>query len=321
MVNKKSKIIGKLAVPKRSNLKPEDAYGIPIESVSLPYPLQKRVSLAQYAPLVAAQWHWPKNCGWGPEDFSYGSGINVWWKCDAAPDHIWRQRICIRASTGRGCPFCVGQLVTKSNSLKTTNPKLARSWHPTKNTATPSQVTENSNYLAWWICSKDKRHEWQQTINYRTFYRSGCPHCYNERMEGLRDFPEFLKYFDHSKNKDIDPMKLQKGRTVWWRCNKAEDHRWQMAFWIRHVKEACPFCRGVKASSTNNIALNPVLKKEFHPTKNGKLKPQDLPLGSAKEVYWLCRQCGHEWKTAVRERGLDGTRCKPCSLKNRRNSR
>lgn len=307
----------KLAVPKPSNFKVEETCGIPIEKLEAPYPLKKRISLTRYSKEISAQWHWEKNCGWGPEDFSYGSGINAWWKCDAEIDHVWRQRICTRTITGRGCPYCVGQRVTASNSLQTIDPKLAESWHPTKNTASPSDVTPNCNYLAWWICDRNKKHAWQQTINYRTTYESGCPICYGERVQGLRDFPEFLKYFDYNKNKGIDPMKVPKGKTVWWRCPKAKDHTWKTSFRKRHATEPCPFCRGARASSTNNIGLNPTLKKDFHPTKNGKLTHKDLPLGSATEVYWLCHKCGHEWKTPVFERGVRGTRCKPCSLSQR----
>ena len=39
----------------------------------------------------------------------------------------------------------------------------------------------------------------------------------------------------------------------------------------------------------NDLAtVNPVLAKEWHPTKNENLNPEDITSGSSKEVWWLC---------------------------------
>lgn len=303
----------KLAVAKKTYFEVEEAKGIPIEKVVEPYPLQRRVSLVKHSPEIAAQWLYEKNCGWGPEDFSFGSGINVWWRCDQGPDHIWRQLICARASTNRGCPYCAGQRVSVTNSLAAINPKLAKSWHPKKNTAKPTEVTANANYLAWWICPK--KHEWTAVVNNRAALGSGCPECHNERIEGLADYPEYLKYFDHAKNKGIDPMKLLIGKPVWWRCEVARDHRWKMAFWKTHVEEACPFCRGYRASSTNNLTLSKDLMKDFDPALNPGIKPKEIPLGSGKKLSWKCKKCGHTWKASVFERHKNGHGCRKCATK------
>lgn len=307
----------KLAVPKQSNFAVEEARGIPIEKVIEPYPLQKRVSLLTHSPEIAAQWLYEKNCGWGPEDFSFGSGINVWWRCDQGPDHIWRQLICARASLNRGCPYCANQKVSVTNSLAVLNPKLAKSWHPTKNTAKPSEVTAASSYLAWWICKK--KHEWTAVVNNRSMLGSGCPTCHDDkRIEGLSDYPEYLKYFDYAKNKGIDPMRLLIGKKVWWKCDKAKDHRWQMGFWKTHATEVCPFCRGYRASSTNNLTLAKNLMKEFHPSLNGDLKPKEIPLLSGTFVFWQCHRCAHVWKARVGERYEKGYGCRKCSQAARR---
>ena len=43
----------------------------------------------------------------------------------------------------------------------------------------------------------------------------------------------------------------------------------------------------------NDLAtLHPALAKEWHPTKNGNLKPGDVSPGSSKKVWWLCSK-GH----------------------------
>jgi very-short-patch-repair endonuclease len=38
--------------------------------------------------------------------------------------------------------------------------------------------------------------------------------------------------------------------------------------------------------------LNPKVAGEWHPTKNGKLRPEDVTPGSGKKVWWQCRK-GH----------------------------
>ncbi len=49
------------------------------------------------------------------------------------------------------------------------------------------------------------------------------------------------------------------------------------------------------------------LINEWHPTKNGDLKFEDLMPGTAREVWWLCPKtceygCKHEWKTRLNSR-------------------
>ena len=36
------------------------------------------------------------------------------------------------------------------------------------------------------------------------------------------------------------------------------------------------------------LSLYPDLVKEWHPTKNGDLTPNDFTHGSGKKVWWLC---------------------------------
>ncbi len=73
------------------------------------------------------------------------------------------------------------------------------------------------------------------------------------------------------------------------------------------------FCSGRYASSTNNLLLtHPELAKEWHPTKNGDLTPQDIIQGSVKKVWWLCSKSDeHEWESTIANRA-NGTQCPVC---------
>ena len=63
---------------------------------------------------------------------------------------------------------------------------------------------------------------------------------------------------------------------------------------------------------------HPDLVKEWHPTKNGDLKPSDFLRGSGKKVWWLCDKvcpsgCKHEWQTSILKRSTRGDNCIWCS--------
>jgi very-short-patch-repair endonuclease len=60
----------------------------------------------------------------------------------------------------------------------------------------------------------------------------------------------------------------------------------------------------------------PALSREWHPTKNGDLKPENFTKGSGKKVWWLCEKkckvgCLHEWLAAIGDRTKYG--CPYCS--------
>ena len=45
----------------------------------------------------------------------------------------------------------------------------------------------------------------------------------------------------------------------------------------------------------------PELLREWHPTKNGELKPDEVTHGSHKKVWWLCPN-GHSYDSVIKSR-------------------
>lgn len=63
----------------------------------------------------------------------------------------------------------------------------------------------------------------------------------------------------------------------------------------------------------DNIAdKHPYIANQWHPTKNGRLLPENVTAGSAKAVWWRCQDCGSEWSSAVKDRFRKVGRRKPC---------
>lgn len=58
--------------------------------------------------------------------------------------------------------------------------------------------------------------------------------------------------------------------------------------------------------------LYPKIAKEWHPDKNGDLKPTDVTAHSHTKVWWKCSK-GHEWEAKVQNRVANRTGCPYCS--------
>ena len=52
----------------------------------------------------------------------------------------------------------------------------------------------------------------------------------------------------------------------------------------------------------------PEIALEWHPTKNGDLKPSTFSCGSNRSVWWKCPKCGHEWQARIFHR-VKGSGC------------
>ena len=270
-------------------------------------------------PNVAAQWHPTKNGALTPHDVSYASDIKRWWICDKGIDHEWEAAPGGRTS-GRGCPFCAGKRVADSNRLSTNFPELVPEWHPTKNgDLTPDDITTGSNRKVWWNCGKGEDHEWDDIPNHRTS-GGGCPFCAGRRVADSNrlstNYPHLVPEWHPNRNGDLAPNAITKssGRKVWWLCGHG--HEWEAVVASRtQMGSGCPYCAGKRVTDGNRLSiLFPELVEEWHPTRNGELTPNDVSYGSNKKRWWVCKE-GHEWKTVVSYRTLDGTGCPYCSGK------
>ncbi len=209
------------------------------------------------------------------------------------------------------------------NNLRISFPEIAKQWHPTKNgDLKPENVTRAKNKEVWWLCSKG--HEWIALISNRTRKKSGCPYCSGRKPTSINNFkilfPDIAKEWHPTKNADLKPENLTKGnpKKVWWLCSKG--HEWIAAVGSRTAKigTGCPYCANKKASTTNNLKfLFPEIAKEWHPTKNGDLKAEDVVKKSGKKVWWLCAK-NHEWKTSVNSRTDSKSNCPKCNFQSSR---
>jgi len=203
--------------------------------------------LSSYRELVK-EWHPTKNGDLIPDNFTYGSGKKVWWKCSKGDDHEWIVSINNRTSNKRKCPFCSNQKVSKTNNLLANHPEVAKDWHPTKNgDLKPEDFVLKSNKRVWWKCPKGDDHEWMTSINLRVSQKTACPFCIGQRVSKtnnfLYKFPEIAKEWHPSKNGNHKPEEYTYGssKVFWWKCSKCDDHEWKASFNGRRTK-GCSKC-------------------------------------------------------------------------------
>lgn len=211
------------------------------------------------------------------------------------------------------------------NSLAKMFPEIAKEWHPTMNgELLPDRLSYGSTYNAWWLCPKCQQ-TYQLPIAKRTSKQKvGCPVCSSRKVvPGINDLatthPDIAKEWHPTKNGNKTPKDVTfgSGRSYWWLCPKCK-HEWNESPNRRTTKKrgkykGCPVCSGKKLMPDMNDleTLCPNLAKEWHPTKNGKLTPKDVKIGSHYTVWWKCSRCGHEWKTDIRSR-VKGRKCPNC---------
>ena len=271
-------------------------------------------SLQKLFPEVAGQWHPTRNGRDVPSGVVAGTGRVVWWLCPAANDHEWQAPVARRTRRGIGCPFCAGQRVCASNSLAAARPDLAEEWHPTKNgKLTPSTILPFTERKVWWKCPASPDHEWEMAPH----VRKGCPFCRGRRSSETNSIavakPEWAMEWHPTKNGVLTPNDVAKGatRNVWWKCPGGPDHEWRSS---PSRRKGCPFCTGQKVSVTNSLAtIASDVAQEWHPSKNGSLKPDGIVAKSNKNVWWKCPKADdHEWQARPNARIGKGTGCPFC---------
>ena len=271
------------------------------------------------------EWDYEKNSSIGlfPEKLLSKSNKKAWWICPL--NHSWQMEV-YRRTDGRKCPYCSNKRVLRGyNDLNTLFPDIAKEWDYEKNDGKCIyEYVKGSTQRVFWKCLKCG-YEWITSIRDRTINKTGCPQCARklrgqtrhktnlQRKEYLND-AKLLADWEYQKN-PFGPENYLPGSNerVWWKCSKC-GYIWDSKISNRAIlKRGCPCCSNkIVVEGINDLSTtNPDLAKEWHPSKNGLLKPTQVLVGSAKKIWWLCPR-GHEYKASLLHRG-HGTNCPICN--------
>lgn len=133
--------------------------------------------------------------------------------------------------------------------------------------------------------------------------------------------PGLAKEWHPIKNSSLTPEMVtsQSGKNIWWmlsyddaKTGKHFDFEWQAKICNRARGAACPYLVNKKVwTGYNDLqTIDPELAKEWHPVKNGDLKPTNILPGSNKKVWWLLpyddpetgKHFDFEWQSSVNSR-------------------
>lgn len=128
--------------------------------------------------------------------------------------------------------------------------------------------------------------------------------------------PELAREWHPTKNNGLSPsdVTVKSGKSVWWlgQCG----HEWQAKVSHRTDGQNCPICSShILLAGFNDLEKKyPHIADEWHPNKNGELRPSKVFPASNKKVWWLGK-CGHEWQGTISGRTKNNYGCPICSGK------
>lgn len=266
-------------------------------------------SLAETNPELAAQWHPTKNGGLTPNDFSRGSKKKVWWQCRMG--HEWQAQIDNR-SRGTGCPDCRKEFQVSFYEnviffyIRTVYPDAIQSYKahwlekmeidifiPSLNVGIEYDGKMwhkdiNRDIRKNLLCKK-------HNVDLIRIREQGCP-CIDGKnitlntndVDGVESAIKIL-FYNHLNCQNFIDIDINRD-----------------AIEIKNIIVHT-------AKQRSLLKLMPQLAKEWHPTKNGMLRPEHVLCGSHDKVWWMCSQ-GHEWLATIKNR-CNGTKCPYCTGK------
>jgi hypothetical protein len=214
------------------------------------------------------------------------------------------------AEPGRGPGRHLGSLAER-------RPDLAREWHESRNEALgPSDVSVGSNRRVWWRCAAG--HEWRAQVGSRARGGTGCPFCAGRRPTQHTSLaavaPALAAEWHAGLNGVATPGEVSAGsnRLAWWRCGSG--HVWTARVRLRAAGHGgCPECARWRTRQEAALAtVAPAIAAQWHPTRNGGVRPDEVGPLSTRSVVWRCAE-GHEWTASVATRIRHDPGCPVCA--------
>lgn len=273
-------------------------------------------------PELAKEWHPTLNGTVKPSEIAPKSNIKFYWMCEKG--HVY-DASADKRTIGQGCPFCANRrLLVGFNDLKTRCPEAAEDWDYEMNIGAPEDYKYCSNLSAHWKCKRCGS-KWESLIKDRVRAKYGCKTCskiagaqsksttHASRTGGIHD-PLLLAEWDYERNETLpSEHSPQSNKYAYWICSKCGYH-YRSKINNRANERKCACCSNkVVVPGINDLATtHPQLAKEWHPSKNMPLTPQQVSYGKGKKVWWVCPE-GHEFPATILHRASGGTNCPVCN--------
>lgn len=136
-------------------------------------------------------------------------------------------------------------------------------------------------------------------------------------IQGVNDLrtqsPVVFNELSSNNTIDVNMLSVKSNRKVLFICPIG--HEYESTPAKRAEGKNCPYCSHHRVLIGYNDLQSqyPEIAAQWHPTRNGDLKPNDVTYGSDRTVWWQCVECGYEWKAAVYSVSSGKSGCSHCS--------
>lgn len=266
-------------------------------------------------PAIAAQWHPTRNKDRLPEHFLPGSDDTVWWVCDKG--HEYPCKISAR-TRGRGCRIC-------SRELSTSFPEQAIFYYIKQKfpSAQNRFIAEPALEIDVFLPDRNVGIEYDGAFYHKVKAKQERDARKNRRLKelGIRlirvieegcPVPEGT---DHAVTVHRHKSKLQLDTAIREALQLVNEicganHVFDVDTSRDRAAIQTQYIQLEKENSITTVA--PHLLAEWHPTKNGMLKPEYIRAGSSGNVWWQCGRCEYEWQASPFNR-VHGQGCPVCA--------
>lgn len=275
-------------------------------------------NLAVDNPILASEWHPTKNMPLVPENVLPYSNKKVWWKCSTC-DYEWKAMINNRNKKefGRGCPECnVGYQTSFAEQamvfyLSPIFPDLINNYvikksdgHFTVDLFISSlrlAIEYDGEYAHKNKLERDLRKNIilsKDKINLLRIREPNLPLLEDEKFEILYrvdsySFSSLEKVLEEISTHLLGNYSLtseQSSMLLDFKNLKIEKD-WMLI--EEKIKK--------KRLLASLESTHPYIAKQWHPIKNGNLKPSNYTKNSAKKVWWICEK-GHEYQSKITDK-------------------
>ena len=266
-------------------------------------------------PELEKEWHPTLNGELTPYDVMNKSGKKVWWICPRG--HIWQTKV-EKRTRGTGCPKC---------DNKTSKPEI-RIFAELKTIFSSIKHRDKikGKELDLYIPELKLGIEYDGSYFHKDRVKFDIEKNDFFKGNGI----EVLRIRDHTLNKinsddiicssheiskkDIDNI-LEK---IWSKFKLKANQKKQIECYLDKKdftnKKEFNLLQSYFPNPMPNksLAKNIKVSNEWHPTKNGKLQPENFSLASGDKVWWQCSK-GHEWEATIASRTNLHSGCPFCA--------
>lgn len=279
---------------------------------------RKHVPFVSEVPDLMKFWDTEKNV-LDPAATKSISDQSAFWACDSC-GYEWEALIRNQEQSKyrNQCPCCEQNKAVKQglNDLFSLLPEAKEYYDFEKNKDIDiSSLGVKSSVTVSWKCPHCDN-EWNSPIKTRiekvgnTYRLKRCFSCYTKdvsRITPVSSSPDLLKFWDYSKNVDIDTTttSIRSSKSAYWRCTKC-NYEWEASIRGRSSsKGTCPCCEAQRAVSKDHndiLTLLPAFATIYDFDNNDNIDIYSQSPNSRKIANFRCKNCGYQWKSLISNR-------------------